>query len=75
MQESCSASHGQATVNLKEGFNVNKDGAKARIGMVTLCNNKAVSRIGFGMDTNNTCGVEAMQGGISLKAFCFVFIR
>ena len=58
-----------------EGFNVNEDGAKARIGMVTLCNNKVVSRIGFGMDTNNTCGVVAMQGGISLKAFCYVFIR
>ncbi|XP_068711225.1 uncharacterized protein [Montipora foliosa] len=74
VNESCSASHGQATV--KEGFNLNEDrDGKVRIGMVTLCNNKAVSRIGFGMDTNNTCGVVAMQDGISLKAFCYVFIR
>ncbi|XP_068744517.1 uncharacterized protein [Montipora capricornis] len=74
VNESCSASHGQATV--KEGFNLNEDrDGKVRIGMVTLCNNKAVSRIGFGMDINNTCRVIAMQDGISLKAFCYVFIR
>lgn len=75
VNESCSASHDQAKV--VEGFNLNedRDGPKVRIGMVTLCNNKAVSRIGFGMDANNTCGVVAMQGGTSLKAFCYVFIR
>ena len=50
------------------------------------CNQTVVSRIGFGtdgsvggMDTNNTCGNEAVDAvrGLrkSIKAFCYIFIK
>lgn len=70
VNETCS--HDVAT---ERGFNLNKYGAKARLGMVTLCNNNAVSVIGFGMSKNTSCGIIDMRSGKSIKAFCFIFVK
>lgn len=60
----------------KSGFNVDNlgHGAKVRIGIVSKCPDGVVSRIGFGMDTNNTCGNE-VEGTKSIKAFCYIFVK
>lgn len=58
-----------------QGFNLHKYDANARIGMVTLCNNNAVSIIGFGMNKNTSCGIIDTRSGKSIKAFCFIFVK
>ncbi|KAM7449750.1 hypothetical protein ABFA07_002416 [Porites harrisoni] len=87
-------SHSQSQgVKVTEGFNVHPSGCingpRARIGIISQqidCNQTVVSRIGFGtdgsvggMDTNNTCGNEAVDARLghrkSIKAFCYIFIK
>lgn len=62
-------------VTTEQGFNLNKYAAKARLGMVTLCNNNPVSIIGFGMSKNTSCGIIDMRSGKSIKAFCFILVK